>query len=398
MSVIKREYTSKKTGKTKRTYIACEWHPLLQKKVYGDAFTNRKDAKSDNVRLIAEIKREIEQKEQQKKESSKILFDIVADKWFRATKASYADETYKTYKSYYKRYLKPIFGDSEISEIESSHILKFKECMEDGTNDAEKEYSPETVNKCINILCNIFNFAVSPLKIIEPNNNPMIGIKRNKVPYTVKQTWTDEQISLFLKSEQARASHYYAMFCCQLLLGPRPSETCGLAESDYIEDQQIFTLHRTYNKYGVLEDNMKGKNSYRPVYLPGILNNLVKRKILWKKEKKLKYPDLFDNDFLFTTEIGTPVRPNHLYRMFTRTIKRYNKAHNQKLPEITLYECRHTFATTNYERGESEKVLSEIMGNTPATFLQKYAHIRGDKKRQSLDEFESVVFGAAQEK
>lgn len=125
MSVIKREYTSKKTGKTKRTYIACEWHPLLQKKVYGDAFTNRKNAKSDNVRLIAQIKREIEQKEQQKKKSSKMLFDIVADKWFRATKASYADETYKTYKSYYMRYLKPIFGDSEITEIESSHILYF---------------------------------------------------------------------------------------------------------------------------------------------------------------------------------------------------------------------------------------------------------------------------------
>lgn len=157
-------------------------------------------------------------------------------------------------------------------------------------------------------------------------------------------------------------------------------------------------MHRTYNKYGVLEDHMKGKNSYRPVYLPGILNSMVKQKLLWKKEKQLEYPDLFDNDFLFTTEIGTPVRPNHLYRMFTRTIERYNKTHNQKLPEITLYECRHTFATTNYERGESEKVLSEIMGNTPATFLQKYAHIRGDKKRQSLDEFESVVFGAAQEK
>lgn len=398
MSVIKREYTSKKTGKTKRTYIACEWHPLLQKKVYGDSFTNRKNAKNDNVRLIKQIQKDIELEEVRKKQSSKLLFDTVADEWFRATNKSYSDETYKTYKSYYRRYIKGVFGDSEIDEIESSNILKFKECMENGTNDSGKEYSPETINKCINILCNIFNFAVSPLKSLEAKNNPMIGIKRNKVPYTVKQTWTDEQISLFLKSDQAKDSHYYAMFCCQLILGPRPSETCGLGESDYIPEQQTFTMHRTYNKYGVLEDHMKGKNSYRPVYLPGILNSIVRQKLLWKKEKQLEYPDLFDNDFLFTTEIGTPVRPNHLYRMFTRTIERYNKAHNQKLPEITLYECRHTFATTNYERGESEKVLSEIMGNTPATFLQKYAHIRGDKKRQSLDEFETVVFGATQEK
>ena len=131
-------------------------------------------------------------------------------------------------------------------------------------------------------------------------------------------------------------------------------------------------MHRTLNKHGVLEDNMKGSNSFRAVYLPDTLNKIVKKKLLWKKEMRLQYPDLFDNDFLFNTEIGTPVRPDHLYRMFTRTEKRYNSNHNEKLPVITLYGCRHTFATTNYERGESDKVLSEIMGNTPVSYTHLY--------------------------
>ena len=225
----------------------------------------------------------------------------------------------------------------------------------------------------------------------------MIGIKRNKVAYVVKQTWSDEQISIFLSSMEAKESHYYAMFCCQILLGPRPSETCGLAESDYDPIRQCFYMHRTLNKYGVLEDNMKGSNSFRAVYLPDTLNKIVKKKLLWKKEMRLQYPDLFDNDFLFNTEIGTPVRPDHLYRMFTRVEKRYNANHEESLPVITLYGCRHTFATTNYERGESDKVLSEIMGNTPATFLQKYAHIHGDRKQQSLDAFENIIFKSGNE-
>ena len=48
-------------------------------------------------------------------------------------------------------------------------------------------------------------------------------------------------------------------------------------------------------------------------------------------------------------------------------------------------------------RGESDKVLSEIMGNTPATFLQKYAHIHGDRKQQSLDAFENIIFKTGNE-
>ena len=371
MSVITKTYTSKKTGKTKKTYCAAQWHPLLKRKVFGPRRSNKKDAKQDDAKLTLQIKNEV--KEEKVKKQSEEYFGKVAD-------------------------ILPVFEDVPISGIESRHILNFKKSLENGNNPRKHKYGAETVNKNINILCDVFNFAVSPLKLIDGKDNPMIGIKRNKVAYVVKQTWSDEQISIFLSSMEAKASHYYAMFCCQILLGPRPSETCGLAESDYDPDRQCFYMHRTLNKYGVLEDNMKSSNSFRAVYIPDTLNKAVKKKLLWKKEMRLKYPDRFDNDFLFNTEIGTPVRPDHLYRMFTRTEKRYNANHNETLPVITLYDCRHTFATTNYERGESDKVLSEIMGNTPSTFLQKYAHIHGDRKQQSLDAFEDIIFKTGNEK
>lgn len=395
MAVIKQKRVSKKTGKTKKIYMASQWHPLLKKRVYGPSRQNKKDAKQDDAKLTLQIKKEV--KEEKVKKQSEEFFGKVADTWLEANKKTYADQTYRTYRGYLDRYIFPVFEDVPISAIEPKHILNFKKSLEDGNNPKKRKYGAETVNKCINVLCDVFNFAVSPLKLIDGKDNPMIGIKRNKVAYVVKQTWSDEQISIFLSSIEAKESHYYAMFCCQILLGPRPSETCGLAESDYDPDRQCFYMHRTLNKHGVLEDNMKGSNSFRAVYLPDTLNKIVKKKLLWKKEMRLQYPDLFDNDFLFNTEIGTPVRPDHLYRMFTRVEKRYNANHEESLPVITLYGCRHTFATTNYERGESDKVLSEIMGNTPATFLQKYAHIHGDRKQQSLDAFENIIFKSGNE-
>lgn len=396
MSVVMKTYTSKKTGKTKKTYCAVQWHPLLKHQVTGPRRSNKKIAKQDDAQLTLQIKKEV--REQKMKQQSKELFGKVAYEWLAANKKTYANQTYRTYRGYLDRYIFPVFEDVPISEIEPQHILNFKKSLEDGNNPKKRKYGAETVNKNINILCDVFNFAIYPLKLIDGKDNPMIGIKRNKVPYIAKPTWSDEQISVFLTSREAKESHYYAMFCCQILLGPRPSETCGLSESDYDPDRQCFYMHRTLNKYGVLEDNMKGTNSFRAVYLPSTLNQIVNKKLLWKKEMRLQYPDLFDNDFLFNTEIGTPVRPDHLYRMFTRTENRYNMNHKEKLPVITLYECRHTFATTNYERGESDKILSEIMGNTPATFLQKYAHIHMDRKQKSLDSFEDIIFKSGNEK
>ena len=396
MSVVMKTYTSKKTGKTKKTYCAVQWHPLLKHQITGPRRSNKKVAKQDDAKLTLQIKKEV--RDQKVKQQSKELFGKVADEWLAANKKTYADQTYRTYRGYLDRYIFPVFEDVPISGIEPQHILNFKKSLENGNNPKKRKYGAETVNKNINILCDVFNFAIYPLKLIDGKDNPMIGIKRNKVPYIAKPTWSDEQISVFLTSREAKESHYYAMFCCQILLGPRPSETCGLSESDYDPDRQCFYMHRTLNKYGVLEDNMKGTNSFRAVYLPSTLNQIVNKKLLWKKEMRLQYPDLFDNDFLFNTEIGTPVRPDHLYRMFTRTENRYNMNHKEKLPVITLYECRHTFATTNYERGESDKILSEIMGNTPATFLQKYAHIHMDRKQKSLDSFEDIIFKSGNEK
>ena len=47
-------------------------------------------------------------------------------------------------------------------------------------NTLSANYKPETVNKCINILSNIFKFAIQTLRVLAPTDNPMIGIKTPK--------------------------------------------------------------------------------------------------------------------------------------------------------------------------------------------------------------------------
>lgn len=95
------------------------------------------------------------------------------------------------------------------------------------------------MNKCINILSNVFNY--SALKIISVN--PCCRVKRAKVVLPTKAAWTNEQCLYFIKLPDVRFSRFYGMFVLSLMAGARPCEVCGVAESDLTETGEL-TLHR----------------------------------------------------------------------------------------------------------------------------------------------------------
>lgn len=378
MSIQERKYT-KKDGKVSKWYYASVWNPATKKPVLGKMREKRKEAVQDEARIITEVEKGKHNLMKQKS------FGTVADMWLKAAVGQLAVCTHKVYKADYNRYIKGRFSQKDFNRITSVQIQQF-------VNDMNKKYSPETVNKSINILCNIFNFGINTLKLLPANENPMIGIKRSKVPYKKKVTWTDQQVSMFLCNEIVRDDYYYPMYCNSLMLGMRPGEVCGIAEDDLSIEKHEFNLNRAYNKFGVLSD-MKNSGSRRSVYIPELLYKINEKQLLWKRKMKSYHPD-FDNDFLFVTVTGCPVNPNYYSKNFQKTIKNYNDSvpEDQKLPVIPLYNLRHTFATNNYERGESDKVLSEIMGNKPKTFLQTYAHIRRSQKASALTDYENEIF------
>lgn len=376
MSIQKRIYT-KKDGKKSTWYYANVWNPKEQKSVYGKMRTKRKDAVQDEAQIIKDLaagKRATRKKQD---------FGRIADLWLESARHHLRASTFTTYESYYNRYIKDTFQASQVDRISTIKIQGYINAM-------SEKYSPETVNKCINILSDIFRFSIDTLKLLAPGENPMTGIKRLKVPYKKKTTWTDEQVALFLNSSTIKGNHYYAMFCVSLLLGMRPGEVCGLAEDDFIEEQHIITLNRAMDKSGNITDT-KTAGSVRALYLPETLYQIIKDTADNKKRLKAYHPD-YQHDFLFTSVKGRPVNPNRYSAQFRKAVQAYNEQEPVKLPPIPLYNCRHTFATNNYERGESDKVLSDIMGNSPKTFLQSYAHIRRRQSVKAVADYEQKIF------
>ena len=71
-------------------------------------------------------------------------------------------------------------------------------------------------------------------------------------------------------------------------------------------------------------------------------------------------------DLIFVTEFGRPVNVNSLvYKHFKPILKRAG------LPNIRLYDLRHTAATLALTVGVSPKVVSEQLGHTSAAFTSR---------------------------
>ncbi|MDD3185529.1 MAG: tyrosine-type recombinase/integrase [Anaerostipes sp.] len=376
MSIQKRTY-KKKNGKVTTRYYANVWNPATLKSVTGKMRDKKKDAVQDEAQIIKEISKG--KRHNQKKQT----FDQVANLWLESTVNNYEPGTLQTYTYFYTRHIKEVLGTHQIDRISTIKIQGY-------INTLAKKYSPETVNKCINVMSLVLQFAINTLHLMTYTENPMLGIKRLNVPYTKKRTWTDEQIGMFLTSSTIKQHHYYPMFCVSLLLGVRPTECCGFADDDFIENEHILTLHRNYDRLGNIKDT-KTKGSIRGLYLPGMLFDVVKKQTEKKMWLKSYHPD-YQHDFLFYTIKGHPVSPNYYSKKFRKALKEYNENEPDQLPMIPLYNLRHSFATNNYEHGESEKVLSDIMGNSPKTFLQTYAHIRSRQSTKAISDYEKSIF------
>jgi integrase len=323
---------------------------------------------------------------------------------------TYAESTFKGYKGYYNSKLKPVFDDMTINKITPSKAQEFK-------NNLSKKYKPATVNKTMDLLSMIFDFAIKPLRLIK--YNPCDDIKRDKVTLTDKSTWDEKTIGYFLTLDSVVNSDYYEMFVLSFSAALRPGEVCG-ASIHSLQKNNMLSLTRGYNKYGNITD-MKTPGSHRALMLDPYVYKLLCNK---EKKKRKQKEDFFnkikedvksgkslgeiaynDNDFLFTYSDGTPITPNSYSRAFRNIVNNHNKkmrvieAEKGKipideyyLPKIRLYDGRHSFATNTILNGENAKTISEVMGSKVETVMRNYVHLNKATHQVTLSKYSSKIF------
>ena len=95
--------------------------------------------------------------------------------------------------------------------------------------------------------------------------------------------------------------------------------------------------------------------------------------------EKLAVWDEYESDYtafdVFLNREGLPKVAGNYEGMVRGLIKKYNKYHTDKLPNITPHSFRHTYCTNMANRGMNPNTLQYLMGHANITMtLGYYAH------------------------
>ncbi len=197
---------------------------------------------------------------------------------------------------------------------------------------------------------------------------------------------------LFL--DAAHNTRYEALWQVLLTGGLRPSEAFGLRWTDVRNSElhiQRSLVRFPRGEWRLLEP--KTKRSRRVVVLPASAARSLQKHRVRQAEERLKLgADYDDSGLVFTTECGGPLHLNNLsVRHFKPLLKRAG------LPDMRLYDLRHSAATLRLANGENSKVVQEMLGHASVVLtLDTYSHVLPDMQAASAARLEEMLFAKQQ--
>lgn len=396
MSIQTKSYTNK-NGRTITTYYAVVWDKFSKKHIWSEGFPLKRDAKNEEDRLKNELKGG--------KTFSKYTVEDVYKEWKKYIKTRKSNNTYMGYMDCVNAYIKDIFFDVQVDKIRPLHIENWMNELlkRPAKNNPKKTLGPATINKAFSVLSSIFQYAKKTMHII--NHNPCHDVERYTLPVKNKTVWDKEQINYFLSLPSVQESFYYDMLCLSFTTAMAPGEICGIDEADL--KNTFLSLHQALDKYYSLS-HMKRPARHRKIIIPDNLMLLLQHRLIQKKEWKLQNPSFEKNSLLFTYTDGRPINPNVYSRNFKNLLLKHNEQMDvykskhgtypnghQKLPEMTLYGARHSFASNTLEEsaedGGNIKVVSEIMGNSVEVMLRNYAHLAPTMHEKAIKNYSKKI-------
>lgn len=347
--------------------------------LWGKGFLKKSDAIQEEARMRTELEKLLSVDHKKKKN---MKFKELRESW-QNTRITKETTTYERDSDYCNYYLS-VFDDIVLSEISAITIQKWITLL-------SAKYKPKTVNMAFNLLSQIMDFAVNPLKVLE--NNPCCeNIQRptiRKKGIESDQFWNEIELKFFINHEYTKADPYYRMYIMHAAMGFRPGEICGISIYDLNLPMRLITLNHGLDKKNRLTD-LKNSGAQRTLKLPKSLIQPLEEQIRFSnyvRDKNSKYP------FLFVLDTGKSINPDTYCQHLQRLIRRINKnSKDMQLKPITPYGLRHTFATLSLIKKGYTKEVAEAMGDSVETVMQNYAHIIEQMSGNSAELMADTIF------
>lgn len=211
---------------------------------------------------------------------------------------------------------------------------------------------------------NPFDFALNT--VIEDDTTPREALTEEQ----------EEKLLSFVKSDRTYCKYLDAIVLL-LKTGLRISEFCGLTVSDLDFENRIINVDHQLlrnKEVGYYIETPKTKSGVRQVPMSDEACQVFQKVLKERGKAEMIVIDGY-SDFVFLNQKGYPMTGACYTSTFGNLVKKYNKNHEDKLPNITPHILRHTFCTRLANKNMNPKSLQYIMGHSNISItLNLYAH------------------------
>ncbi len=304
---------------------------------------------------------------------TKESFSFISERWLAMREKTVATTTYRTNRACYEAYIEPVFSDKLVKDIEPIDITDFMLSL---------NQSPATISKVMSILKMIFDFAILMKQL---NYNPCASIKKPGIKKKRHVTWSENEISNFLKLRDVKESPCYMAFLILFSTGMRPGEVCGLRWCDWYGDSFVPEVGIDVKRN--LTD-LKNSNAHNEVYIDVLLEKKLEKhrleqELLYKSSNKKMPADSFINCLLPDFR---PMTPDFICKTFKKILKKNN------LEIVSIYTARHSLGTNLMRSGVNPKIVSEILRHsTVRTTLDNYSHVDKQMYKNTISSYNNKL-------
>ncbi|PYS21337.1 MAG: site-specific integrase [Acidobacteria bacterium] len=301
-------------------------------------------------------------------------------RWLRdAARPRVSSRTADGYKALLDRYIVPPLGHQRLDRIQPLDIQEVYGQMQ-GSG-----LSARVVRHTHAALHNALKQAVKWGLL---SRNPSDFVELPKVPHKEYRVLSPEEAARFLKV--AATKPHGLIFELALWTGMRPEEYLALQWSDIDLSKGTARIRRALvrHKKTVQFEEPKTARSRRTVYLPQPIAQKLKAHKRKQAAEKLKFKGTWGPyDLVFCSVEGTPLSiPNLTYRYFRPILTAAG------LPQIRLYDLRHSCATLLLVAEENPKVVSERLGHSTVVLtLDTYSHVIPTMQQAATARLEKLI-------
>ena len=269
-------------------------------------------------------------------------FSSYASVWLEKKKATLARSTYGDYRSIWKKYVLPHFGDTLLCRVTRRDVEEFLDNLPD--------ISAKRKNNILVPLKCLFSDATRRGDLEEP---PTEHLRRFKEIRPFTDPFSFAEMKLFLEHVD---SHYVAYFTAAFLTGMRPNEMIALKWTNVDFEMRCITV-REGRVLGI-EGPPKTMSSYRDI---DMLDPLFES--LWKHRQEAPVV----TTYVFPGKTGRPLEVNNLRKRVW-----YRALGAAGLRRRTMYQTRHTFASLMLSHGEDPLWVARMLGHTSLDMIFKH--------------------------